>query len=80
MRKLCDKTWFIQKYKQQEFWSNKYPHKFSIHWIRSTPSVLSNAAADTQILVFQTKNWSYHWSKIVPGDWVKQIRFYVCLC
>ena len=22
MRKLCDKTWFIQKYKQQEFWSN----------------------------------------------------------
>ena len=37
------KIWFMKKYKQQESWSNKnHPHKLPIHWICSTPSIISN--------------------------------------
>ena len=46
------KIWFIQKYKQQESWSNKnHRHKFLIYWICSTPGIRSIKAANIQILV-----------------------------
>ena len=43
------KIWFTQKCKQQKSWSNKnHCHKFRIYWISSTPSITSNAVANTQ--------------------------------
>ena len=46
---ILKKIWFTQKCKQQKSWSNKnHCHKFRIYWISSTPSITSNAVANTQ--------------------------------
>ena len=73
IRTYSDKKWFIQKYKQQESWSNKnHPHKYVQHQVlyQIQQQIYKILLFIFLFTYFQTKTWSYNWLKIIADNWV----------